>query len=161
MAKDSVKLKGCFRLHIKEGDKIVGDSGWVDNLVTNDGIEKFFCYSFGGSAGSLQVSHVSLGSGAVPASDATALPGEVLEASKRVAVTRNFTQRAASNGTATMQFTATFASSDSFISAAYNISNIGLLNSITSGTLMAGQTYTSSALATNQNVETTYQIRVN
>jgi hypothetical protein len=60
-----------------------------------------------------------------------------------------------------MQFAATLASSDSFVTSAANISNIGLFNSIANGTMMAGNTYTSSALATNQNVEMSYQIRIN
>lgn len=161
LVKGGVQLKGCFRVHITEKGRVVGDSGWIDNLVTNDGIEKFIAYSFGGSAGSLQVSHLSLGTGAVPASNATALPDEIVEANKRVAVARAFTQRADSTNTATMQFAGTFASSDSFITTTQNISNIGLFNSSTSGTIMAGNTYASSALATNQNVEVSYQIRIN
>ena len=160
-ANDTVGLRGCFRLRIREDDKVVGDSGWLNNLVTNDGIEKFFASCFAGSAGSLQVSHLSIGTGGVPASDATTLPGETVDASLRAAVALAFTQRAASNGTATMQFAATLASSDSFLTLAANISNIGLFNSITNGTLMAGYTYNSSALATNQNVEMSYQIRIN
>lgn len=159
--KEIVSLKGCFRLNIREDGKVVGDSGWLTNLVTNDGIFKFFASSFAGSAGSLQVSHLSIGTGGSPASDATSLTGEAVEASLRAAVALAFTQRAASNGTATMQFAATLASSDSFITAAVNISNIGLFNSIANGTMMAGNTYTSSALATNQNVEMSYQVRIN
>lgn len=159
--KESGSLKGFFRLNIKEDGKIVGDSGWLENLVTNDGIDKFVARSFAGSAGSLQVSHISIGTGGAPTSADTVLAGESLEASKRAAVSLAFTQRAASNGTATMQFAATLASSDNFITIANNISNIGLFNSVTSGTLMAGNTYTSSALATNQNIEMSYQIRIN
>ncbi len=166
LPKSAIGIKGFFRLNITEDTpegkkKIVGDSGWIENLVVNDGIEKFVCRTFAGVAGSLQVSHVTLGTGAAPASNATALPGEIVDASKRVSVTKAFTQRADSTNTATQQFTATFASSDSFLSAAANISNIGLVNSVTSGTIMAGNTYASSACATNQNVEVTYQIRVN
>ncbi len=160
-AQDTVGLKGCFRLRIREDGKIVGDSGWMKNLVTNDGVDKFFARCFAGSTGSLQISHLSIGTGGTPASDATGLTGETVDASLRAAVALAFTQRAASTGTATMQFAATLASSDSFLTAAANISNIGLFNSITNGTLMAGNTYTSSALATNQNVEMSYQIRIN
>lgn len=153
-------IRGFYRLKIRdENGKIAGDSGWYENILTNIGIEKFL-HAFSGTSGTLQVSHISIGTGAVPASDATALPGEGLEASKRAAVSLASTVRAASNGTSTMQFAATLASSDSFITVANNISNIGLFNSITSGSLMAGNTYTSSALATNQNVEMSYQIRM-
>ncbi len=160
LVKEDSGVRGFFRLKIREDDKIVGDSGWFENLMTNVGISKFM-HAFSGSAGTLQVSHISIGTGAVPASDATTLPGESPEASKRVAVSLASSLRAASNGTSTMQFAATLASSDSFITIANNISNIGLFNSITSGSLMAGNTYASSALATNQNVEMSYQIRIN
>jgi hypothetical protein len=160
-AKDGVSLKGCFRLRIREDDKVVGDSGWLDNLVTNDGIDKFFARCFAGSTGSLQVSHLSIGTGGSPSSDDTGLTGETVDASLRAAVALAFTQRIDSTNTATMQFAATLASSDSFLTAAANISNIGLFNSITNGTMMAGNTYDSSALATNQNVEMSYQIRIN
>ena len=60
----------------------------------------------------------------------------------------------------TAQFTATFASSDSFLTAAANLSNIGIFAaSTTDDTLFAGNTYASSSCATNQNVNMTYQIR--
>ena len=160
LVKEGAGVRGFFRLRIKEDGKVKGDSGWFENLVTNVGVSKFM-HAFSGSSGTLQVSHISIGTGAVPASDATALPGEGLEASKRAVVALASSLRAASNGTSTMQFAATLASSDSFITIANNISNIGLFNSITDGSLMAGNTYASSALATNQNVEMSYQIRIN
>jgi hypothetical protein len=159
--KNDVNLKGVFRLHIKEDGKIVGDSGWLDNLVTNDGIDKFFARCFAGSTGSLQVSHISIGTGGEPTSADTSLEGESLEANERAAVALAFSQRAASDGTATMQFAATLASVDSFITIANDISNIGLFNAVTGGSLMAGNTYASSNLATNQNIEMSYQIRIN
>jgi len=160
ITKEGVGIRGFFRLKIKEDGKVVGKSDWLENIMTNVGVEKFM-HAFSGTSGTLQVSHVSVGTGGTPASNATTLPGEGLEASKRAAVSLASTLRAASNGTSTMQFAATLASSDSFITAAQNISNIGLFNSVTSGSLMAGNTYTSSALATNQNIEMSYQIRLN
>ncbi len=155
----NIGLKGCFRLNIREDNKIVGDSGWLDNIVTEVGISKFL-HCFAGTAGTLQVSHLSIGSGGIPASNDAVLAGEDLVSSRRAAVALASTTRTASNGTSTMQFAATLASSDSFVTAALNISNIGLFNSSTSGSLMAGNTYVSSALATNQNVEMSYQIRM-
>jgi hypothetical protein len=41
---------------------------------------------------------------------------------------------------------------------AYNISNIGLFNSSSTGTLFAGNTYASSSCASNQAVNITYDI---
>ncbi len=162
LVKEGAGVRGFFRLNIRENGKVVGDSGWIENLLTNVGISKFM-HGFSGTTGTLQVSHISIGTGGVPASDATTLPGEGLEASKRASVTGNLssTIRADSTNTSTMQFAATLASSDAFITIANNISNIGLFNSITDGSLMAGNVYASSALATNQNVEMSYQIRIN
>ena len=153
-------VRGFFRLRIRENGKIVGQSDWFENIVTNVGIEKYI-HAFSGTTGTLQVSHISIGTGGAPASDATSLTGEVVVSSRRAAVAGSLssTNRAASNGTSTMQFAATLASSDSFVTAAASISNIGLFNSSSAGSLMAGNTYDSSALATNQNVEMSYQIR--
>lgn len=158
--KNEIGIRGFFRLKITEKGKVVGKTGWLENLMTNVGVEKFL-HAFSGTTGTLQVSHISVGTGGTPASDATTLPGEGLEASKRAAVSLASSLRAASNGTSTMQFAATLASADSFITIAQNISNIGLFNSVTSGSLMAGNTYASSALATNQNIEMSYQIQMN
>jgi len=159
-------IRGFFRINITEDDngkeKIVGDSGWIENIITNVGVENFLARSFASQTGSLYVRYVSLGSGAAPASDATTLPSEVVISSRRVEVTGNyaFTQRSASNGTATVQWTGTFSSGNSFVTTTYNISNIGLFDSSTGGSLMAGNTYNSSSCASNQNVNVTYQIRM-
>lgn len=151
--RDYVKVKGTYRLQLEEDGKIVGDSGWITNAVTNVGFNDYMCKLLGAETGSKQVSHVALGSGGAPNVTATALPSEVLEASKRVAVTK-----ATSSTSKTIRFTATFQSSDDFISTTYNLSNIGLYNSATDGSLFAGNTYTSSACATNQNVNVTYDV---
>jgi hypothetical protein len=156
-----MQVRGFTRVAIEQDGKIVGDSGFnpVHNMITNEGIEDFLAQLLAAQASSKQVGFVSLGSGAAPASNATALPGEVLEANKRVAPTYAFTQRTAAAATATVQFTATFASGNSFISTTFNISNIGLFNASTTGTLFAGNTYASSSCASNQNVNTTYEIQ--
>lgn len=149
---EGIKVKGAYRLNITEDGKVVGDSGWVSNQITNLGFAKFLAGTLGALSGSSQVSYVGLGTGGAPASDATNLSGEV---QKRKAVT------AASNGSTSARFTATFGSSDSFVTATANISNIGLFaagTATTSGTLFAGNTYASSSVATNQNVNVTYDI---
>lgn len=155
-SKDGVKVKGCFRLQIVE-DKdgkphIVGDSGWRYNQVTNLGFNQYLVSALGSIAGSKYVSHMAIGTGGAPAASDTALTGEQ---SVREAVTA-----ATSSGSKTVRFTATFASADSFVTASKNISNIGLFNTSTAagGTLFAGNTYTSSACATNQNVNATYDV---
>lgn len=151
-AKEGVKVVGMFRLNITEDGKIVGDSGWKKNQVTNLGFNQYLVSALGSIAGSKYVSHVALGTGGAPAASDTSLAGEQ---SVRASVTA-----ATSSASKTVRFTATFDSAVSFVTASKNISNIGLFNTSTAagGTLFAGNTFTSSAVATNQNVNATYDI---
>lgn len=152
--KDSITVKGFFRINLEEDGKIVGDSGWVQNQVTNLGFKLYLCDNIGKSSGSKQIGYVALGTGGAPAAADTGLAGEVMSSTQRKAVTY------ANVSSKTARYTATFASSDSFVTAAYNISNIGLFATTTTGdTLFAGNTYTSSSLNTNQNCNITYEIR--
>jgi hypothetical protein len=148
--KDGLKIKGMFRLQLTEDGKVVGDSGWKQNQITNDGFNDYLCKALGAVSGSKQVSHLALGTGAVPAASDTSLSGEV---QKRQAVTA-----ATSSSSKTIRFTGTFSSANSFVTATQNVSNIGLFNSSSTGTLFAGNTFASSAVATNQNVNATYDI---
>ena len=150
MQKDSLRLRGFFRVQLTEDDKIVGDSGWKQNVITNDGFDQYLAKTLGGLSGSKQVSHMALGTGGAPATNATSLTGEVQE---RASVTA-----ASSSNSKAVQFTATFSSADSFVTDTRNISNVGLFNSSASGTLFAGNTFASSSVATNQNVNATYVI---
>lgn len=157
---DAVKVHGFFRLQIVEDingkPTVVGDSGWNKNTVTNDGFDQYICRSVGGMSGSKTVSHMALGTGTAPDATATTLNGEITDASNsRKAVT------ASTVASKTLQFTAAFNSADSFITAAKTIQNVGLFqqSNTNTATILAGQTYTTSALATNQSVNATYQLR--
>jgi hypothetical protein len=147
---DAIKLKGMFRVQINENGKIVGDSGWQKNQVTNLGFNQYVVSSLGSIAGSKYITHAALGSGTVPGAAATTLDGEV---EVRKAVTA-----ATSSSSKTLNLTATFASADSFVTNTQNISNIGLFNTSSGGTLFAGNTYASSSCATNQAVNITYNL---
>ena len=147
---EGIKIKGMYRVQIEEDGNVVGDSGWRENLVTNLGFNQYLVSSLGSIAGSKFLTHAALGSGGAPIAADTTLAGEVV---KRAAVTA-----ATSSSSKTLRLTATFASSDSFVTNTQNISNIGLFNTSSGGTLFAGNTYTSSSCATNQNVNATYDI---
>ena len=156
MHNDAIKLKGFFRVNILENDEIVGDSGWNENQVTNLGIQDYLVDAITGGGGAKAVSHMALGTGAAPASNATSLTGEITHAAgSRKAISSSIVD------SRTAQFTAAFNSADSFVTASVDISNVGLFEISTTegGTVFAGNTYTSSSLATNQNVNVTYQIR--
>jgi len=148
--KDGIKVRGAFRLQIVEGNKIVGDSGWHRNTITNLGFNQYLVSTLGAIAGSKQVSYIALGTGGAPSETDTTLAGEV---QKRAALTA-----ATSSNSKTLRCTATFNSSDSFVTATANLSNIGLFNTSSGGTLFAGNTYASSSCATNQAVNVTYDI---
>lgn len=153
---DGIKVKGSYRLQITEDDKIVGDSGWHNNTVVNDGFNDYIVRLMGALANSKRVSHVALGTGTAPGAAATTLSGEITDASNsRAAVTA-----ASSSNSVKLRFTATFASSDSFVTANATIQNIGLFQQSTTNTatIMAGNTYTTSQLGTNQNVNVTYDL---
>lgn len=147
MSADAVGVKGAFRLNIVEGDKIVGDSGWVQNQITNEGF-RALTRLLGAISGSSQISHLGLGTGGAPAAADTTLGGEVV---KRAAVTA-----ATSSTSKALQLTGTFSSSNSFVTSTQNISNIGAFFSSSGGTLFGGNTFASSSCATNQDVNVTY-----
>ena len=155
--KDGMKVQGFFRVQLTEDGKgIIGDSGWCQNQVTNDGIRQFIVGWLVSGTGK-QITHMQLGTGGAPTSAATALPSEITGTAGggRAAVSTSVV----ASGTA--QFTAAFASSNSFVTKTEAISNIGLFNTsaIGVGTLFAGNTFASSNCATNQSVNATYQIR--
>ena len=152
---NSISVKGMFRIHIEENGKLVGDSGWRQNQITNLGFNSFIVNTLGGITGSSRVGAVALASGSTIASNATALTGEL---AKRTTVT------ATSVGSQTLRYTASFVSQASS-SANFNtvinqtIQAIGLYVSSSGGsTLFAGNTFSSSTLSTNQSVNVTYDI---
>ena len=74
--RDSVKVKGSFRLNIVDPDgSIVGDSGWVENQITNEGFRDIVRL-IGAISGSSAVTHAAIGTGTVPGAAATTLDGE-------------------------------------------------------------------------------------
>jgi|ERR1035437_8873793 hypothetical protein len=154
---EGMSVRGFFRVQLTEDGKgVVGDSGWEENQVTDLGIRQYIVDWLTSGAGK-SVTHMALGTGTAPAQAATSLSGEVTGSSGagRAAVSSSVV----ASGTA--QFTAAFASANSFVTATANISNIGLFNTSTvgGGTIFAGNTFASSSCATNQSVNATYQIR--
>lgn len=156
LASEGIKARGFFRLQIADNGKVVGDSGWKENTVTNLGFEQYLCYSLGTAVGTAKnVAYAMLGSGTAPAATATTLDGEYTDAAAvRCAVTPT------TLASKTVQFAFTLASN--VYTNAKTIQNVGLINhssTATLGTIFSGNTYTTSALATNQSVNGSYQIR--
>lgn len=154
IASDGIRAKGFFRLQVVEGDKVVSDSGWNQNTVVNLGFQDYLAATLGAVAGSKQITYAVLGTGTAPGATDTSLNGEITDASNmRCAVTPT------TIASKTVQFA--FTLNSNIITAAKTIQNVGLINTSTTnvGTIFAGNTYTTSALATNQSVNGSYQIR--
>lgn len=147
---DNMKVRGSYRLQLTEDGKVLGDTGWIDNQIVNLGFNQYLVSTLGAIAGSKQISQMALGTGGAPAAADTSLAGEV---EKRSAITA-----ATSSTSKTVRFTATFNSSDSFVTNTQNLSNVALVNTSSGGTIFAGNTFASSSCATNQNVNATYDI---
>jgi hypothetical protein len=152
-----LKVKGCYHLQIEdEKGNIVGDSGPVGNIVVTEGFRNITRLIANTGTAGTQWSHVNVGTGAAPASNATALPGEV-------SGTNNTNQRAsvtaATSGTSkTLRFTATMASANSFVTTDESISNVGVFFHSDLASLAAGAAYASSTVGTNQAVNITYDV---
>ena len=154
MKHSKVAIEGFSRVQIEEDGKIVGDSGLVGpNQITNTGVLNYLVNLLGNTTNSRQVGFIALGTGGVPASDATSLEGEIMGSTQRKAVA------VANTASTTAVFTATFASGDNFLTASSNLSNIGLFAGSAENSLFAGNTYASSSCGTNQSVNVTYELR--
>jgi hypothetical protein len=148
--KDAIHVRGFFRVHLVERDQhgmpqIVGDSGWQHNMVVMVGKQQYLAMALGASAGSKQISRIALGTGVEPATNATALPGELAHMTG-ASSTRNRATVAVATGssgsTVSVQFAATWASSVQFVTTTVNIANIAVLNNTdNAGTIFAGNTF--------------------
>lgn len=150
----AITLKGFARVKVAENGKIVGDSGWFQNLITDYGLDDCIGQGIVAAGGHVPVSAVALGQGSEPASNhgTLALDGEIEASTKREV--HSGIPVSDVNGV-TVQFLATFGSDDR--AATYDIANIGLMSN-TSGTgMMAGQTYDSTKVDTNQDVYASYE----
>lgn len=154
---EGIKVKGLFRITIQNQDgSLAGDSGYRENLVTNEGFRNMLARLLGALAGSSQISHAAVGTGGAPAAADTTLSGEVVGAG--ATVHRAAVSASSSSNSKAVTFYATLSSAASFVTASANISNVGLFATSSGGTLFAGNTYTSSSVGTNQNVNITYTI---
>ena len=155
-------LEGFAKIQLKENGKLVGDSGWVKNTITDYGLDEGLGQLLTGGAGSKRVAAAVLGTGTAPATDDTALDG-IIEDNTDGRDTPTLATVTTSDGSGvTARFYGTFASSESRFSTTHAIKNIGLYASTTTntGTVFAGAIFAVSTLNTNQDVEYTYEWRI-
>lgn len=154
---NGVRVRGFFRVRIVEQDgRIVGDSDWFENTVVNLGKRDYLCIPLAGGTAKA-ISRMALGTGTQPGATDTALDGELTHSAQG---TRNrITVATSTIGSTAVEFQGTFASAISFATTTANIRNIMVINDTTAaGTIFAGNTFQSSLLNTNQDVQASYRI---
>lgn len=155
---DRVGVRGFYRLQVVDDPsgkpKIVGDTGWRENTITNVGFQFGITSCLGGVANSSQITFAALGTGTAPGATATTLDGEITDvAGARCAVTPT------TIASKTVQFAFTLASG--VYTTTKTIQNVGLFQTSTTaaGSCYAGNTYATSQLQSNQAVNGSYQLR--
>ena len=144
------RIKGFFNIQIKEkkSGKIVGDSGWCRNTLTNNGLNAIAAIAIG-ATGSYAVGFAAIGKGtdSIVAGDT----GLTSVQNKYLAVDPS------SVATGTARCTVSFDGSDN--SATLTIGEIGLFSSAGAGAMLAGNTFTTSQMTTDQTLNATYELR--
>ena len=157
MSKSKIGIKGFFKLEIQEADKngkmkVVGDSGWIENTVTNYGFEQAIATQTAGAAG-IPPTRLALGTGTAPGVADSALQGEIgANSDARMSITTSVVS------SKTMRMTGSLNSNVSTDLPA-DIKNIGVFGHTSTGSVLSGNTYATSQLATNQTVNATYEWR--
>ena len=146
--KDCVKIRGFMRGQLidSKSGKVVGDTGWDSNKLTNYGLTQLALLLAGG--GGVAVGYASLGT----------QTASINMTATNISAENSFQAISTStSGTCTAQFTCSFAGANN--SAALTIGSFGLFKTNSVGSLIAARTYTSSQMTTAQNFNVTHQIQ--
>lgn len=159
----SFKIRGMYRVKISDPDGVeVGDSGWRKNVVTSTGLYQIFelIADASPSAGQIGIITLAEGSSVVWSDDDLTSPVAVDSPRSTYVSQATSLSLGASNDWSTMAFTGTFSSGWNAGAGAVTLRSIGLYDSSGPGNqlLYAGSTFSSSAVATNQEVQVTYNI---
>lgn len=146
-----VVVRGFLRVQSSDPKtgKVIADSGWVQNKLTNAGLTQLALLLASGTSSGYCVGYAALGT-----------QNTAVDMSQTDLVGRTNSFRAvtlSTSGTCTLTATASFSSSD--LGGACNVAAAGLYKTNTAGSLIACQTFATSAWATNQDFNLTYQIR--
>lgn len=146
---ETVGIKGFTRLCIvdKKSRETVGDTGWLENQITNYGLNSCIVALPLKCANSIQCSGILLGSGTGVASSGTNLTNSL---SKYWASFIQSTVIDSLTARATCSFDGTL--------GAATLQEIGI-KAVSSDTVIAAKSFNSSALTTDQDVNCTYELR--
>jgi len=147
---ESVGVKGFTRLQIvnRKDGSIFADTGYMQNQITNYGLESCIVALPLKCANSVQCSGLMLGSGTGVASSGTNLTASASDSWK------TFAQSTVSDSL-TARATASIPGSDI---GATTLQEIGIFAAST-GTVIAAKSFSSSAITTDQDVNCTYELR--
>jgi len=145
---DSCRVRGFIRvnLHDVKTGKVVGDSGWVENLITDTGFAHYIVGCVGGIANSSQVNYIAV---AAQTATPTSTDDNLGMEQTRKAGSKSFV----ANGT--LRSTASWASNE----ANTTLGTIALYATDTGGSMAAATTFSSSAKTTDQTLSATYDLR--
>jgi len=150
--RQSINVRGFFRAQIcdKKTGRIVGDSGWRPNTVTNFGLDNACAGACIGAAGSAQAAS------AVMATQSTAVNATQISLVGTEGAVVDLTPTTVATGTA--RVTCSFDGTD--LGATITVGSIGLHSNTNAATdLIAGQSFTTSQMATNQDLNISYELR--
>lgn len=150
MKSERINIRGFIRGQLvdpKTG-KIEGDTGWIENSLTNAGLT-VLADLIGGGANSYKVGYMAAGT------QNTAIN---VTQTDLVGRTHSFiTAATGTSGTCTQTFTVDFGSAS--LSASCVVAAVGLYKTNSAGSLVALQTFATSNWNTNQDFNVTYQLR--
>lgn len=155
MTGSTLKVRGFIHAQIvdpKTG-KIHGDTGWVENSLTNAGLTVLADLIAGG-ANSYIVGSIAAGE------QSTAINMTQTDLVSRIsdgAASGFTTLSTGTSGTATATFNATLGSG--MLTASHAVAALGLYKTNSAGSLVALQTFSSSQWNTNQDFNITYQLK--
>ena len=154
-----ISLKGFARVQIVNGKgKIVGDSGWKKNLITNagvwNGMAGLACALDGSSMGVFN--YMGIGSTGPVSADHTGLIGLYTAQFLAAGGVNSATSSNVSSRYCTVSFSKAF--DGSIASGSGQIANIGLFMGSNSSRLAAAVSYAASTLSNGQTLNATYAL---
>jgi len=150
--RNTIKVKGFFRAQIVDkAGKIVGDSGWKKNQITDNGWNSCIVLGPLGGAGSYPAAYGALGTGtAAVASNATAIVG-MLNSTSDAYIALATSIVSSKTARFTFQYDGSLGSG--------NVAQEGLFSGQTTGGMIAANTFNSSALGAAQSINITHELR--
>lgn len=154
MAKEKLPLKGSIHFVLRDRFGKIKDERGIDNLVVSAGKAEVAAL-IGGVAGGVAFGYIAIGTGATgPAAGNTTLEAEITTGGgERGASSNSQITTAVTNDTLQAEKTFTF-------TAAFAVTEAGLLNAASTGDLLSRQTFTAINVANADTLTITWKIQV-